>query len=171
MVLRKWINCQTAHQRRGRAWHNGRNLSLSVLCASGLCGQILTWDIHVQNSQWTFSHDHMWRSSYMSISVNVAQTVWRIHIKALHDSLCYCSFNWHAWCCAFIFILPWWLCVCAQILFYLVLFLKCIYDLSTHCLILDTLWHFNRYILVKWKLVRSLPCAENVRDSDVSLSY
>ncbi len=113
MVLRKWINCQTAHQRRGRAWHNGRNLSLSVLCASGLCGQILTWDIHVQNSQWTFSHDHMWRSSYMSISVNVAQTVWRIHIKALHDSLCHCSFNWHAWCCAlFLFYLD--DCVCAR---------------------------------------------------------
>lgn len=35
------------------------------------------------------------------------------------------------------------MCVCKSFSF--------IYDLPTHCLILDTLWHFNRYILVKWK--------------------
>ncbi len=112
MVLRKWINCQTAHQRRGRAWHNGRNFSVGSVCLWTLWPDT---DVgyYVQNSQWTFSHDHMWRSSYMSISVNVAQTVWRIHIKALHDSLCHCSFNWHAWCCAlFLFYLD--DCVCAR---------------------------------------------------------
>lgn len=50
--------------------------------------------------------------------------------------------------------------------------LKFIYDLFTHCLILDTLWHFNRYTLPSSESLRevTIGCVENCCARDVSLS-